>query len=239
MPTYFIAGASRGIGLELTKQLSNDKNNTVIASYRTSAPELFELAETDNVKTVVLDINDQNSIESLPQQLSGVSIDVIVLNAGIARSFLPVAQTPRQLWIDHFTTNTIGPVMVFQQLQHLLAPSAKAIFISSVAGSIQSFLPLRSSAYGASKAALNFAIKKLSEEHPTIIFLAIHPGMVATETGEDSIDSIANGNQELKAMLMQSSISPEASAANVIRSIHSPSISGRFIRADDQMDIPF
>ncbi|KAH3663505.1 hypothetical protein OGAPHI_004906 [Ogataea philodendri] len=239
MTTYFIAGASRGIGLELTKQLSSDKNNTVIASYRSSAPELLELAKEKNVKTVVLDVNDQDSIEKLPGQLAGVTIDVAILNAGIARSFLPVAQTPRQLWLEHFTTNALGPVMVFQQIQPLLAAGAKAVFISSAAGSIQGFLPIPTSAYGASKAALNFAVKKLSEEIPEITFLAIHPGMVATDMGEESMDTIANGNEQLKAMLRQGTIRPETSAGNIIRAFFAPSKSGRFIRADDTMDIPF
>ncbi|KAH3667938.1 hypothetical protein OGAPHI_001692 [Ogataea philodendri] len=241
MPTYFIAGASRGIGLELAKQLSDDQNNTVIASYRSSAPELLELAKKSNVSTVVLDVDDQSSIEKLPEQLGDIAIDVAIMNAGIARSFSPVANTPRHQWIDHFVTNAVGPAMVFQQIQSLVekAPSPKAYFVSTAAGSIQTSLPVSTSAYGASKAALNFIVRKLSEEVPKITFVALHPGMVATDMGMFAVDILSAGNDEIKSMLEGVSITPELSASQIIAAINAPIKSGRFIRVDDRLDIPF
>jgi norsolorinic acid ketoreductase len=67
----------------------------------------------------------------------------------------------------------------------LASPTHAPIFtvISSVAGSIGGYYPLHATAYGASKAAANFLVKVLDDEHPFLIALAIHPGWVAMDMG--------------------------------------------------------
>ncbi|KAH3685850.1 hypothetical protein WICPIJ_003176, partial [Wickerhamomyces pijperi] len=177
----------------------------------------------------------------LTSQLPDAPLDVLILNAGIAKTFDPVAATARDMWLDHFVTNTVGPIMVFQQLQHLLerSSSPQVYFVSTMGGSIQSHLPFPSGAYGASKAALNFIARKLSEELPHIKVVSVHPGMVATEKALETVGRAFAGNEAVKAKLMAICISPEQSAANIIAAIHSPIRSGRFIRVDDQSDIPF
>ncbi|KAH3683713.1 hypothetical protein WICPIJ_005315, partial [Wickerhamomyces pijperi] len=75
--------------------------------------------------------------------------------------------------------------LIFQQVYPYLKKSdhPAAHFISSVAGSIGYELPFQVGAYGASKAALNYIVKKIGEQHPELVTSMLHPGMVETTMG--------------------------------------------------------
>jgi norsolorinic acid ketoreductase len=73
-----------------------------------------------------------------------------------------------------FETNTIGPIVLFQAFESLLAASdaaggPKFIIISSVLAQIAEASDYSYDAYGISKAAVNFVSKKLSQEVPNLI----------------------------------------------------------------------
>jgi NAD(P)-dependent dehydrogenase (short-subunit alcohol dehydrogenase family) len=73
-----------------------------------------------------------------------------------------------------FETNTIGPIVLFQAFESLLAASdavggPKFIIISSVLAQIAEASDYSYDAYGISKAAVNFVAKKLSQEVPNLI----------------------------------------------------------------------
>jgi NAD(P)-dependent dehydrogenase (short-subunit alcohol dehydrogenase family) len=73
-----------------------------------------------------------------------------------------------------FETNTIGPIVLFQAFESLLAASdaaggPKFIIISSVLAQITEASDYSYDAYGISKAAVNFVAKKLSQEVPILI----------------------------------------------------------------------
>jgi NAD(P)-dependent dehydrogenase (short-subunit alcohol dehydrogenase family) len=66
MKRILITGASRGIGLEMSKQLS-EQGNEVIATYRSpnSAGSLLELtSENKNLHSYQLDVNSSESVKS-------------------------------------------------------------------------------------------------------------------------------------------------------------------------------
>jgi NAD(P)-dependent dehydrogenase (short-subunit alcohol dehydrogenase family) len=104
--TYLIVGASRGIGLEFTRQLLL-LGHTVIATARapsTSPPitatgnesELWSLTGTPNGHNLTIlecDVSDEQSIKAFAEQVRKLGrrggvlergvIDVVVLNAGV------------------------------------------------------------------------------------------------------------------------------------------------------------
>ncbi|KAH3663958.1 hypothetical protein OGAPHI_004672 [Ogataea philodendri] len=244
MTVYFIAGASRGIGLEVVRQLSSTQSNHVIASYRSknTAQDLFELSKQKNVDLVDLDVDDEKSVDLLSSKLEKLTsvIDVAVLNAGIGKNYASVIDTPRDAWIQHFVTNTLGPIAVFKQIRELVLKSTirKVYFTSSAAGSIQNYISFPIAAYGTSKAALNFAVKELTDEIPEITFVMFHPGLVPTELVMNPLDAMMEDEDAKKAFLALS-LTPAQSATYIIAAINSNIKSGRFIRVDDQTDIPF
>ena len=111
------------------------------------------------------------------------------------------------------------------------------IFISTCVASINDFMPLSFSAYGQSKAALNYTVKELSFEHEKDAFtcIALHPGVVASEMGQTAVvDFERNSFPEVAKMVRGMSISVETSVADQIKVIDSltKSDNGRFYSYD-------
>jgi norsolorinic acid ketoreductase len=89
---------------------------------------------------------------------------------------------------EHLRVNTIGPVIIFQALFPLLLQrqTRKFVPISTGAASIGVQFPPPLTAYGSSKAALNYITKSIHKEHSEegLIAFPIHPGMVDTDMGK-------------------------------------------------------
>ena len=82
---------NRGIGLELTRQLSASSNNVVIAACRNpaTATALNALAQSSHSKVhiIALDITDRQSVQDsvldVASILEGRGVDYLINNAGI------------------------------------------------------------------------------------------------------------------------------------------------------------
>jgi norsolorinic acid ketoreductase len=111
-------------------------------------------------------------------------LSVVIANAGMAEFYGTVLQTPFNGAIDHFTTNTAGTLALFQATYPLLTATResipKFITISTTVGSIGDMENWRmnATAYGMSKAALNWLTKNIHIENPDLIAFPIHPGYV-------------------------------------------------------------
>jgi NAD(P)-dependent dehydrogenase (short-subunit alcohol dehydrogenase family) len=88
MKTIFITGANRGIGLELTRQLSST-GNQIIATCRNpeEAVELLELSRDShrNIEILPMDVEQEESVTKLAETLRnrGEKINLLFNNAGI------------------------------------------------------------------------------------------------------------------------------------------------------------
>lgn len=96
---YIIIGATRGIGLALTRQLLlSSSSNIVIATARSisGASQLWPLTggtNGENLKILECDVSDEGSIKEFSEQVRGMGrrggvldggvIECVVLNAGI------------------------------------------------------------------------------------------------------------------------------------------------------------
>lgn len=241
--TYFITGANKGVGFATVQQLSANKDNKIIASVRSlsKAADLQELAKKNgNISIVILDVADSNSIDQLDAQLSKLTdkIDIFISNAGIADAYYKVVDAPKEAWVNHFNVNALGPVLIFQVVYKYLQKSEvkKAIFISTAAASFSGPFKLSTSAYGTSKAALNFAAYTLSfeleEEGFTIV--AVHPGLVLTDMGQHGIQNLGGNDPERTKQLQSISITPEQSGEGIINVINAAdkSYNGKFYNYD-------
>jgi NAD(P)-dependent dehydrogenase (short-subunit alcohol dehydrogenase family) len=97
----------------------------------------------------------------------------------------PAISTSVANFEELFRVNTLGPVVLFQAFYDLLLksekPEKKFLITSSFAGSssLAPANPFPVTAYGASKAAVNFVAVKLASEHgekDKIAVVPIHPG---------------------------------------------------------------
>ncbi|KAK6456866.1 uncharacterized protein RJT20DRAFT_144881 [Scheffersomyces xylosifermentans] len=205
--TYFIIGANRGIGFNLAKSYSEENpHNVVLATARNveCATELQNLAKQNkNVFIVQLDIADSNSIDKLDAQISTLTdgIDVFISNAGVANAYTTVFDAPKK--------------KIYKFL--LKRETRKVIFISTAGASITGFFPVSSSAYGQSKAALNYSVKELSFElePENFIVVAVHPGTVSIDLGTTGISQLKKNRPELAETLDSLVISPNESISGL------------------------
>ena len=215
MATWLVTGASRGIGLELVRQV-HARADDVIATCRARTPQL------DAVGCRVvdgIDVGSDGVAAALLEALGdGQPVDVVVNNAGLARW-----DTLETIDVDaareELEVNTLGPLRVTLALLPRLRPGAKIALISSRAGSIGDRPSGGNYGYRMSKAALNMLGANLAADLAArrIHVAVLHPGFVRTEMTQ------GGGN-----------VDPPESAAGLIRQIDAldASRSGRFFHAD-------
>ncbi|MEK0363561.1 SDR family oxidoreductase [Pseudomonas sp. CBC3] len=184
--TVLIIGASRGLGLGLAKQFANE-GWQVIATVRD--PQRADALKTvANVRIEALDIDDVAGVDALTQRLSGITLDVLYINAGVSGSRALSADTTTPEDISQlFMTNTIAPVRLARHMLPLVNPRTGVItFMSSIMGSVETGPGMGMPLYGASKAALNHLtrtfVAELGED-TRLTVLSMHPGWVRTDMG--------------------------------------------------------
>ncbi len=195
METVLITGASRGIGLELTKQLLALEYK-VIATYR-NAPsnDQMSLKDHGNLTLVELEVTNESSIKALSESLAGQKIDVLINNAGIIG---PDEQDRDNVsapsWLETFSVNSIAPLLVSRAIIPLMqeAPNPRIVTISSQMGALNRDA-VGMYAYRSSKAAVNKVMQVMALElkEQGITVCPVHPGWVKTDMGGDEADITA------------------------------------------------
>lgn len=95
---------------------------------------------------------------------------------GVASGLTPFSEIDQATMLNDFTINAVGPSILLKAFAPLLqaaSGTAKFIAVSSLAGRINDAFPLPFNSYGASKAALNYLLKKMDIEYPDIISFPI------------------------------------------------------------------
>ena len=185
MTNWLITGANRGLGLGITEKLAK-QGNTVFAGVRdpSKADDLKKLGP--NVHVIQLRSDSEEDAKKAAEYVKSKvdSLDYVIANAGIAKYYNVALKTPLSEFRDHFEVNLIGPVILAQAFVPLISKGGKFIAVSTQAAQIKDVLPVLQSAYGSSKAALNFFIAKIAQENPDIIAFVISPGHVQTDMGQ-------------------------------------------------------
>lgn len=184
MPSALVTGASRGIGLAITRHLS-ERGWAVYATAR-SADDLRALGQLPNVHPVRLDITDREAIAGLRDQLPS-RLDGVVNNAGIIVQG-PVETVPIEDLSRQLEVNVTAQIAVVQAvLPQLRAAQGRVVFMSSVSGLITT---PGTGAYSASKYALESLADALRMElRPWGIAVSlIEPGPTRTDMWGDALD---------------------------------------------------
>jgi NAD(P)-dependent dehydrogenase (short-subunit alcohol dehydrogenase family) len=185
MPTTLITGASRGIGLELTRQYAAD-GWRVLATCRDPAQAGALNAIAGTVEIHPLDVTDFEAVDRLAQALAGTAIDLLINNAGILGPTTPQLEArDYMLWYEVFATNAMAPFKISTAFARHVARSEKKciVAISSRQGSIGLIESPERVVYRSSKAGLNAIVKSLSllYRDQGITVVALSPGWVRTD----------------------------------------------------------
>ena len=186
MATIVIAGANRGIGLELAKQYAAG-GHEVIRGMRG-----VDQADPPFGTTIALDVSNDEGVALFAAGLGDKPVDLLIANAGVIG---PERQSATDMDFNGFLSaldvNVLGPLRVVQAVLPNLrkAKDAKVAVISSMMGSMASS---RSDhvAYRASKAAVNKVVQCLASDlaKEGIAVASLHPGWVRTDMGGAGAD---------------------------------------------------
>ncbi|WP_171167893.1 SDR family NAD(P)-dependent oxidoreductase [Streptomyces sp. I05A-00742] len=190
--TALVVGASRTLGLALAAEYLRrgwDVIGTVRGSRRTG---LHELAETSGGRLTVesLEMTDPEQILALRDRLERRTLDLLFVNAAIARGDIPIGEVPTDMFTDVMVTNALGPMRVVEVFRPLVAPAGTIGVMSSDQGSIALNTDGGQDVYRASKSALNQLMRCHAARHAedTRTLLLMDPGWVRTELGGPEAD---------------------------------------------------
>lgn len=163
--TIVIVGASRGIGRELVKILSQDKNNLIFALAR-NTKSLEDFNQLENVQIHSFDLNTDSvrvSGEKIFQNIS--SIDILINNAGklVNKPFLELSKEDLE---ESYQVNVIGVMETVQAaIPKMIENGGHIVNISSMGGFQGTVKFAGLAAYSTSKAAVASFTELLAEEY--------------------------------------------------------------------------
>jgi NAD(P)-dependent dehydrogenase (short-subunit alcohol dehydrogenase family) len=178
-----VTGASRGLGLALTRALSERGWQVVVDARGAEALE-HAVAGLAGVIPIPGDVADPDHRRRLVET-AGEPTDLLVNNAStLGPSPLPfLAQYPLQELRRVYETNVLAPLALVQLSLPRLSPHARIINVISDAA-VEAYETW--GGYGSSKAALAQITAVLAAEHPGLRVYAVDPGDMRTQMQQDA-----------------------------------------------------
>ncbi len=223
-----VTGASRGIGLAITRALL-DEGAIVVAGARDKTDELSELATTGRVHPLLTDLSTAGGpveLVAAARDLGG--LDILVNNVGAVTprltGFLEVTD---EQWLATITLNLMAAVRTTRAALPIMLAAGHGTVVTT--SSVNAFLPDPLVIdYSAAKAALTNFSKALSKEvGPRGIGMnTVSPGPVATD--------LWLGDSGVAATVARAT---GGDAAAVAGGVAQQSVTGRFTRPSEIADL--
>ena len=215
-----ITGASRGLGLALARQLTQQGWNLIIDARGEDALEAarVELSSTTSVIAIPGDVTDPAHRRLLVEAAQKLGpLDLLVNNASILGPSPQPAllEYPLDVLEQVYRTNVIAPLALLQALHQHLKPGACIINITSDAG-VEAYEGW--GGYGSSKAALEQLSHILAAENPQWRVYWVDPGDMRTQMHQEAFPGEDISDRPL----------PEVSVPGLLALINGTHPSGRY-----------
>lgn len=185
MKHIIVTGTSRGIGLEIVKNLA-EKGHKILA---VSRKKNLELSILKNVTCLEIDLTVEDDVQQVKEYVAANwgHIDVVINNAGalVNKPFETITQEEFE-WV--YKVNVFGLVRLVQLCIPYLVVNSHVVTISSMGG-VQGTMKFGGlAAYSSSKGAVIILSELLAEEYKEkgIAFNVIALGAVQTEMLEEA-----------------------------------------------------
>ena len=233
-----ITGGSAGIGLATAKKFIAKEANVLVTGRNTDSLDKASVTiNNPKFKTLASDISKLADIEALEKEVSesGKKVDVLVLNAGIAKQF-SIEETTEEVFDDLFNINVKGLFFTLQKLIPHLAEGASVILISSGV-SVSGYAQM--GAYAATKSAVDAIARTAAIElaDRKIRVNTVAPGLTNTPMNQQTPEDIKNA---IAAAVPLKRIGEAEEIANAIvffASSEASYISGSYLSVDGGVTI--
>jgi NAD(P)-dependent dehydrogenase (short-subunit alcohol dehydrogenase family) len=183
MPVGIVTGASRGLGLALTRALA-ERGWRLVVDARGGDALKEATAGLERVVAIAGDVADPGHRRELIEA-AGERIDLLVNNASLlgpspqpALADYPLAELERV-----YQVNLLAPLALVQLALPRLAPGAAILDITSDAA-VEAYEGW--GGYGSSKAALEQLTAILAAENPALRVYSVDPGDMRTQMHQDA-----------------------------------------------------
>ncbi len=186
--TALITGASRGLGLALSRRLAEDGWSLVIDArgeedLEAARAGLAELTRVTAIAGSVTDPGHRRDLADAARDAGG--LDAVVNNASV------LGPSPRPDLLDYpldaleevYRTNAISPLALIQASRHVLKPQARIVNVTSDAA-VEPYEGW--GGYGSSKAALEQLSNILAAENPDLRVYSVDPGDMRTRMHQEA-----------------------------------------------------
>lgn len=235
-----ITGATSGIGYAVAEQLVSHNARVTITGRR----EQKLSSALDKLKSAsgcICDTSDLASIDSLYKHFEKTPIDVLVINAAVAKP-LPFELVDEANFDLTMNTNFKGAFFTIQKAIPFMNSNSKVVVVTSIANQMGS---PNFSAYAASKAALRSLVKTLGLEliSKGIRVNALSPGPIQTEMydkfdlGQEMVSTIKDTISDKSPIGRFGSVEEAAKAVLFLSSDDSSYIVGDEIVLDGGMSL--
>ena len=242
MKTVFVTGASRGIGLEIAREMTKLGNKVAFGYLKNTKfiqEDINELKiQNPNIIPVQIDLGSRESIHKAKILIENKlgSVDILINNGAIAqeKDFLEITD---QDFDNMLSVNLRGPFICIQEfLPNMLRNKwGRIINISSIGGQWGGINQLH---YAASKAALINLTRSISKLYSSkgVICNAISIGLVETDMTKNEIKTNL-GLEKIKSIPCGriGTVKDVSNVVNFLSSNNSNYISGQTINVNGGM----